>query len=425
MTGAVRNIPSQPLCTLAPKTASGGKIRAHRIAPERMPRNRLYRLRKTQLCGQTRIGAHILGNTIGNAVAGGISGSQDTSAQGQQGGGSNPPNSFNGPISNLGNVNLPNPYAGSTNLNVPGLGSVLATGNDLAQGLPIGSTEQAIATQILAQTAPAVGNSAGGSASYNVPVSNGMYAGDKNTSAPGSGNPYFYNRATGSIDFLQLSPDGTTETEVPDAYRTALLQQAQSQLNWGVAGFLGISAGGALLASTSPAWLAGLGYAGSGSTIGGSLAVKATIGLGSEWGANALTGQDMTFAKGAGAVAGSVIFAPGVGKLAEASPLFVNLVASGAAAGGGGNSVEQYIDYLNEGKAFSGRGLLWSTGFGAIGGAGGWANMKILPTPTYLSLNPIANSLHDDVVKLPAAAGAVPALVAQKVIPVPRWVPGW
>ena len=107
MTGAVRNIPSQPLCTLAPKTASGGKIRAHRIAPERMPRNRLYRLRKTQLCGQTRIGAHILANTIGNAIAGGISGSQDTSAQVQQVGGSNAPNSFNGPISNFGNISLP------------------------------------------------------------------------------------------------------------------------------------------------------------------------------------------------------------------------------------------------------------------------------------------------------------------------------
>ena len=51
-----------------------------------MPRNRLYRLRKTQLCGQTRIGAHILGNTIGNAVAGGISSDNDTSQQGQGGG---------------------------------------------------------------------------------------------------------------------------------------------------------------------------------------------------------------------------------------------------------------------------------------------------------------------------------------------------
>jgi len=87
MTGAVRIIPSQPLCSLAPKTASGGKIRAHRIAPERMPRNRLYRLRKTHHRGQSRVGSLILGNTIGNAVASGISGSQDTSTQGQGGGG--------------------------------------------------------------------------------------------------------------------------------------------------------------------------------------------------------------------------------------------------------------------------------------------------------------------------------------------------
>ena len=45
--------------------------------------------------------------------------------------------------------------------------------------------------------------------------------------------------------------------------------------------------------------------------------------------------------------------------------------------------------------------------------------------PGIIALNPIANSLHDDVVKLPAAAGAVPALVAQKVIPIPGWVPRW
>ena len=72
MTGAVRIIPSQPLGFLAPKTASGGKIRAHRVAPERMPRNRLYRLRKTRSCNYDPAGPHILGNTIGNAVAGDI-----------------------------------------------------------------------------------------------------------------------------------------------------------------------------------------------------------------------------------------------------------------------------------------------------------------------------------------------------------------
>lgn len=87
MDGATRIIPSQPLGFPAPKTASGGKIRAHRIAPEKMPRNRLYRLRKTQLCNYDPAGPHILGNTIGNAVANGIASSQDTSAQGHQGGG--------------------------------------------------------------------------------------------------------------------------------------------------------------------------------------------------------------------------------------------------------------------------------------------------------------------------------------------------
>ena len=217
-----------------------------------------------------------------------------------------------------------------------------------------------------------------------------------------------------------LSPD--IETEVPDADRTGLLQQAESQLNWTLGGFLGITAGGALLAASAPAWLAGLGYVGSGSTMGGSLAVKAAIGLGSEWGANALTGQDMTFAKGAGAVAGSVIFAPGVGRFLPEGSSLLTLAASGAAAGGGGNGVEQYVDYLAEGKAFSGSSLIWSAGFGALGGALGWANMQVLPTPAYL--NPLVNSLHDDIVKLPAAAGAVPALVTQKVIPMPHWLSG-
>ncbi|KUR74136.1 hypothetical protein AQZ50_18270 [Novosphingobium sp. Fuku2-ISO-50] len=213
------------------------------------------------------------------------------------------------------------------------------------------------------------------------------------------------------------------------ANNSALIDQwdgiAGQQVNMLFGGFLGITAGGALLAASAPALLSGIGYVGSGSTVGGSLAVKAAIGLGSEWGANALTGQEMTFAKGAGAVAGSVIFAPGVGKLAEAAPLFVNLTASGAAAGFGGNVIEQGIDRYTSGTQFNTGSLIWSTGFGALGGVLGWANMQILPAPTYLALNPIANSLHDDVVKLPAAAGAVPALVAQKVIPIPGWVPRW
>jgi hypothetical protein len=48
-----------------------------------MPRNRLYRLRKTHHRGQSRVGSLILGNTIGNAVAGGIEQSSNTSAQAQ------------------------------------------------------------------------------------------------------------------------------------------------------------------------------------------------------------------------------------------------------------------------------------------------------------------------------------------------------
>jgi hypothetical protein len=189
---------------------------------------------------------------------------------------------------------------------------------------------------------------------------------------------------------------------------------AESQVNQIFGGFLALTAGAAGLVTTAPTWLPALGYEGSLSTMGGSLGVKATIGLTSEWGANAVTGQEMTFSKGAGAVAGSIIFAPAVGKLLpEGTSLLTNLMVTGGAAGGGGNFVEQSIDRYTTGTKFSGSGLLWSTAFGTLGGLTGWANMKMLPAPLYI--NPIGNSLLDDIVKAPAAVGAVPALVAQKI----------
>ena len=87
MAGAPRIIPFEPLGLSSPKTASDGKIRARRFAPEKTARNQLYGLRKTCLCRYDRVGQHILANTIGNAVANGIASSQDTSSQGQSGGG--------------------------------------------------------------------------------------------------------------------------------------------------------------------------------------------------------------------------------------------------------------------------------------------------------------------------------------------------
>lgn len=81
MNGAIRALPSQPLATLAPKTASGGKIRASRFMPGSIARNRLYRFGKTRPCGEPRGGHPILANTIGNLVADGISGHQAAKVQ--------------------------------------------------------------------------------------------------------------------------------------------------------------------------------------------------------------------------------------------------------------------------------------------------------------------------------------------------------
>lgn len=72
MTGATPALPSQPLLTLAPKTASGGKIRASRFAPGRIARKPAERLGKGRLRSRTRVGASILANTVGNLVAEGI-----------------------------------------------------------------------------------------------------------------------------------------------------------------------------------------------------------------------------------------------------------------------------------------------------------------------------------------------------------------
>ena len=84
MEGVVRIISSLPLATLAPKTASGGKMRACRFAPGKAYAKPLYRPGKTRRCGQTRVGARILGNTIGNAIAGGIAQDNAPASQGQQ-----------------------------------------------------------------------------------------------------------------------------------------------------------------------------------------------------------------------------------------------------------------------------------------------------------------------------------------------------
>ena len=74
MKGALQPSLSQPLAALAPKTASGGKIRARRFAPAWRADKPLYRFGKTRHRAQTRVGAPILANTIGNLVADGIAG---------------------------------------------------------------------------------------------------------------------------------------------------------------------------------------------------------------------------------------------------------------------------------------------------------------------------------------------------------------
>jgi hypothetical protein len=84
MERALRISLPQPLATFARKPASGGKIRARPFAPGWRADKPLYRFRKTHLCGQSGVGHPILANTVGNAVASQVSGSQDTSQQAEQ-----------------------------------------------------------------------------------------------------------------------------------------------------------------------------------------------------------------------------------------------------------------------------------------------------------------------------------------------------
>jgi hypothetical protein len=66
--------PCLPLARPAPKTASGGKIRARRFAPGKSAAKPLYHFRKSRFCGGTRVGHPILGSTIGRLVAAQIAG---------------------------------------------------------------------------------------------------------------------------------------------------------------------------------------------------------------------------------------------------------------------------------------------------------------------------------------------------------------
>lgn len=92
MKGASRTILPQPLAALARKTASGGKIRARRFAPAWSVDKPLYRFEKIRRRTQTRVGARILANTVGNLVAeklseGGKSGGSGRNGSAQGGNG--------------------------------------------------------------------------------------------------------------------------------------------------------------------------------------------------------------------------------------------------------------------------------------------------------------------------------------------------
>ncbi|WP_156309586.1 hypothetical protein [Novosphingobium sp. AAP93] len=85
MKGALQPSLSQPLAALAPKTASGGKIRARRFAPAWSADKPLYRFGKIRHRSQTRVGHPILANTIGNLVADGIAGGRKSKAEDRSG----------------------------------------------------------------------------------------------------------------------------------------------------------------------------------------------------------------------------------------------------------------------------------------------------------------------------------------------------
>lgn len=80
MKGATRILPSQPLLPSAPKTASGGKIRARRFAPAWSADKPLYRFGKTRRRAQSRVGAPILGQTVGGVLADRMAGNRRSRA---------------------------------------------------------------------------------------------------------------------------------------------------------------------------------------------------------------------------------------------------------------------------------------------------------------------------------------------------------
>jgi hypothetical protein len=422
--------PCLPLARPAPKTASGGKIRARRFAPGKSAAKPLYHFRKSRFCGGTRVGHPILGSTIDRLVAGQIA----AKAQGEA------KDKSTGATSAAAAV----PASGSKRAVGGAMGLFGAEALSQLPLLPDGTPD--LGSQYPDIVVTANRQQHHGFLDFVDAIFGSNMSGHNPHITITQPNNQF---ALGFSFATQMRAQAMTDAVVAatsarlDAAQlrqAQLINKALSELNWGIGGFLGVTAGGAALVAGGAALLpgivdygpmalsygragiSGLGYTGSASQITGSVVAKATIGFASEWGANAMTGQNLTVSNVTGAIAASVIFAPAVGKwLPETTPLLKKLTVTGGFAGFGGNIVEQGIDFLATGRAFSTGNLAWSTGFGALGGLTGYANVKMLPTPHYINL---PGSLMEDLVMLPAAAGAMPALIAQKLFLAPKRVMG-
>ena len=267
---------------------------------------------------------------------------------------SNPAPASGGPSAGSGfdtsQVQFPaDPLMALTNINLPD--SIVAAGNDLALGVPLGTTQQMLADQIIAATAPYPGTSA---AAYNYTIENGPFAGQSDV--PPGGNPYFFNRSSGTIDSNILSDSLTTATDVPDSYRTGLLKNADAQLNALIGGFVAVPATLAAGIVAVPIVADGVAtWAGAG--LGTDLFARGVVtGLGNvgvNWALSAETGQEYSGqSKG---IDGAVGF--GIGVILPEDRLFnvipigaINKPAVGVPLGAG---LSNLIDQAASGKAFS------------------------------------------------------------------------
>ncbi len=264
MTGTAPALPSQPLAPPAAKTASGGKICARRFASRKSARNPAERLRKIRPCGKPRVGHLILGSIIGRAIAGQVSareaqGSKDASTKAAekaaQAKASSDPNGITvnqDVINAAGDAMLSDPRYSLTARILAGispdgqtyLSGMAGIGQSIKASVRLEAARVAASSDVRKEASSFVDR---------VSFVNGPDAG---TTGPGDlvashDLALDYDATTNTMGVRQYDGNHTALWVVDDA-RTQLLLERQSELNLGIGGFLGVSAGGALLAAAAP-----------------------------------------------------------------------------------------------------------------------------------------------------------------------------